>query len=187
MEQELNQFERRLLLKPCVFIDPSVILASGIEGFSLKEPCVRYISKANKGYRPFITKTMMGEIFKRLCKIDDINTAQSAFIFFKNLFSEREFRFIPHMNSSWATKYLKDNCSLIPLDDRLNLSHIYAAISHPKIKEKEQLNSNIHFATIDEKINQSDIVRFISMRLGIKIVNPQSLWLIFFYPLELIF
>ena len=67
MDIKLNSFEKRLETKPCVFIDPSVIFASGVNGFKLQDPCAKYISKANKEYRPFITKPMMGELLKRIC------------------------------------------------------------------------------------------------------------------------
>ncbi len=172
MEQILSPFEKRLLVKPCVFIDASVILASGVVGFSKEDSCAKYLTKADKMYRPFITKPMMGEIFGRLCKIQDLNTSHNAFEFIRNLLIERNFCFIPHLMNDWAFKFLQENCSIIPHDDALHISHIYAILQHPTLKQ--QLNSSVHFATLDTKVNSPDIIRKISTRLGIKIVNPRT-------------
>ena len=56
---ELSSFERRVLTKPCVVLDASIILASGVEGFSFQKQCLSYLTKANKEYQPFITKPLI--------------------------------------------------------------------------------------------------------------------------------
>lgn len=169
----LNRFEKVLMLKPCVFIDASVILASGVVGFPSQDSCAKYLAKAYKEYRPFITKPMMGEIFKRLCKIEDINTSYNAFRFIRDLLIERKFCFIPHLTNDWSLNYLKQHCSIIPHDDILHISHVYAVLQNSTLKQQHNVH-DVHFATLDSKINNPEVIRKISIRLGIKIINPQT-------------
>ena len=170
---ELSSFERRLLTKPWVVIDSSIILSAGVPTFEQYIQCVRYLAKANKEYQPFITKPIMGELFKKLTEVKDINLALSAFQFIKDLITD--FRYVPHMHLNQNDlNTLKEHFSSIPYDDRLHIAHICKA-NRIWAKPNGAL-SNISFATIDSKITNPDIRRYLSSRMGIEIINPLSLF-----------
>ena len=171
---DLNSFEKRLLVKPSVFIDASIILGSGVDGFSPEDGCAKYLSKANKEYKPFITKPIMGEIFGKICLIKDSIKATNAFELIKELLTTRNFVLIGHLNHDSIFEYLSNNCSIVPHDDRLHLCNIYASVQTAEFKEKYN-HKAIHFATIDTNVNNPDVVRKLSSRLGIKIINPKTI------------
>jgi len=169
---ELSSFERRVLTKPCVVVDASIILASGVEGFSFQIQCAKYLNQANKTYQPFITKPIMGELFRELTRIKDLNLAHSAFQFTKEILTE--FNYVPHMHLHQSDiDILKDKFSIIMPDDRLHLAHVCAANRY-WVKKKD-LSSDLRFATIDNKIIDLDMIRRLKSRLGLDIINPLSL------------
>ena len=170
---ELSSFEKRLQTKPWVVIDASIILAAGVQPFKQHIQCVKYLAKANKEYQPFITKPIMGELFKELTEVNDINLALSAFQFVRDLLAD--FRYIPHMHLNQNDLYtLKEHFSSIPYDDRLHIAHICKA-NRIWAKNNGSL-SNISFATIDGKITNPDVRRYLGSRMGIEIINPLSLF-----------
>lgn len=173
MDREyLSSFERRVQTKPCVVVDSSIILASGVEGFSFQNQCLKYLTKANKEYQPFITKPIMGELFRVLIQIKDPNLAEKAFRFTKDILND--FNYVPHMHLNQNDiDILKDRFSNIPPDDRLHLAHICSA--NKDWVQKKGLATELRFATIDGKITDLDTIRRLKSRLGIDIVNPLSL------------
>lgn len=169
---ELSSFNRRLKTKPWIVIDSSIILASGAPGFIHRKQCENYLMKANKTYQPFITQPIMGELFKELIEVKDTNLAISAFQFVKDLITN--FRFVPHMHLNQKDlDTLKEHFSVIPYDDRLHIAHICKA-NRVWAKPNGAL-SNISFATIDSKITDPDIRRYLSSRMSIEIIDPLSL------------
>ena len=169
---ELNSFEKRVLTKPCVVLDASIILASGVEGFPFQKQCIIYLNQANKTYQPFITKPIMGELFRELIGMSDMRLAHSAFEFTKEILTE--FNYVPHMHLHQSDiDMLKDKFSIIMPDDRLHLAHVCAA-NRDWVKKKG-LSSDLRFATIDNKITQLDTIRYLKLRLGVEIINPLSL------------
>ena len=170
---ELSSFERRVLTKPWVVIDSSIILAAGAPGFPNKQiQCVKYLNKANKEYQPFITKPIMGELLRELTKLKDMNLSLNAFQFVREIILS--FKYIPHMHLDQNdVDFLSNKFSIIPYDDMLHIAHICKA--NKEWAKNHGAPSNISFATIDSKITDLDIRRYLSSRLGIQIINPLSL------------